>query len=283
MISNFEMSYTQSASNLLIDGILPIPAWQSVYHDYTMGTDLSIVQPPIQTEEWKKLVRSMQAYLFHMGNLVAYNNWGVGDYFIIGTSTDSLITNDQLDVLNFVNVLVGSFSNTKKYQRFGERLRPLPQSGEYLLERNQLTISNLPSINLPNVQGSVWKANDGVIGIILTNSETISETTTIQINYEDYALAGEYILYENIAGTRTVLNPSITTDFALPVTMESNSLKLYELVPISQPQLSPQVDRIFSNALILIFSLLVILLAILIIVLKKINKNSVSNKFKIHK
>lgn len=273
LINNFEMFYTQVSPTLLTEGSLWLPAWQSVYHDLIMGADLSIVEPPIPTTEWKKLVKDMQAYLYHIGNLVAINNWDVGNRLLIGTQTSPTITPDQTDVFNFIKVLTDSFEYTEKYQRLGLRLKPLEQSAEYMFEHNSLSLSSLPITNFPDVQASVWKSNEGEIGIIITNSGPVQQTTTLQINYEDYDLSGEYGLYENIAGVRNILNPSIISDFTIPLTINPNELKLYELVQIVSPQLSPPESIIQKPDILWIYLLfLIFILIILIILLRKINK-----------
>ena len=162
-------------------------------------------------------------------NLVSINNWDTANYYLIGTQTNSVATSEQLAYLNFIKLLVDSYPHTNKYQKFGERLRPLPQSIEYAVERGIFNIANPVTM-----QASIWEANDGDIGIIATNSGTTQQATTIQINYADYDLSGEYILYENIVGTRMVVNPSITTDFSFNFDMQPETIRLFELVFVIQ-------------------------------------------------
>ena len=229
LVNKLDMAYTQMVPMFLGYGLLAMPGWQTVYHDYFMGTDLSLVQPPLSTAYWQEVSRSMESYSFHMGNLVSINNWDTANYYLIGTQTNPAATSEQLAYLNFIKVLVDSYPHTSEYQKFGERLRPPLQSVEYAVERGTFSLANPVTI-----QASVWKANDGGIGIILTNSGLVQGQTTIQMNYPDYELLGEYNLYENIDGNRNLILSNINGNFNFNVNMQPESIKLFELVSVIQ-------------------------------------------------
>ena len=225
LIDNIEMMYTQSITTFYA-GIILLPFWQTVYGDYIFSSDLSTGNPELNNPQINELTKLFYSHLFHSGEMIAINNWDALNRLVIGTQTSSQPTPEQEILLVYLKRLVDSVPQTKKYQRFGERLRPLPQSVDYFLERGTIDYANSPL----KILASVWKANNEDIGIIVTNSDTAEAQTTININYPDYELSGQYILYENVAGTRTIINPSINNNFQIPITINAESLKLYELV-----------------------------------------------------
>ncbi len=228
LIDDIEMIYTQSVT-IFPTGIILLPFWQTVYGDHIFSSDLSTIHPESNIPQINELSKMFYSHLFHSGEIIAINNWDALNRLIVGTQASSQPTPEQEALLVYLKRIVDSVPHTKKYQRFGERLRPLPQSVDYFLEHGTIDYVNSPLILL----ASVWKANNGDIGIIITNSDPAETQATIQINYADYKLSGQYILYENIAGTRTIINPSITGNFQIPVTIDAESLKLYELVKLN--------------------------------------------------
>ncbi len=225
LIDNMEMMYTQAITTFYA-GIILLPFWQTVYGDYIFSSDLSTGNPELNNQQINELTKLFYSHLFHSGEMIAINNWDALNKFVIGTQTSSQPTPEQEAITIYLKRLIDSVPHTKKYQRFGERLRPLPQSVDYTLERGTIDYVNTPL----EILASVWKANNNDIGIIVTNSETAEAQTTINIKYSDYELSGQYILYENVAGTRTIINPSINNDFQIPITINAESLRLYELV-----------------------------------------------------
>ncbi len=227
LIDDIEMMYTQAITTFYA-GIILLPFWQTVYGDYIFSADLSTGNSELNDPQINELTKLFYSHLFHSGEIIAINNWDALNKFVIGTQANAQPTPEQEALLVYLKRLVDSVPQTKKYQRFGERLRPLPQSVDYALEHGTIDYANSPL----EILASVWKANNEDIGIIVTNSNTAETQTTIQINYADYKLAGQYRLYENVAGARTIINPSINTDFQIPVTINAESLKLYELVKL---------------------------------------------------
>ena len=227
LIDNIEMMYTQ-AITIFYKGVILLPFWQTVYGDYIFSSDLSTGNPELNNQQNNELTKLFYSHLFHSGEIVAINNWDALNRFVIGTQTSSQPTPEQEALLVYLKRIVDSTPHTKKYQRFGERLRPLPQSVDYTLEHGTIDYVNDPL----EILASVWKSNNNDIGIIVTNSGTAEAQTTIQISYLNYELSGQYILYENVAGTRTIINPSINNNFQIPVSINAESLKLYELVKI---------------------------------------------------
>ncbi len=227
LIDDIEMMYTQ-AITIFSTGTILLPFWQTVYGDYVFSSDLSTGNPELNNPQINELTKLFYSHLFHSGEIIAINNWDALNKLVIGTQASSQPTPEQEALLVYLRRIIDSTSHTKKYQRFGERLRPLPQSVDYTLERGTIDYVNAPL----EILASVWKANNNDIGIIVTNSGKVQKQTTININYPSYELSGQYILYENVAGTRTIINPSINGDFQIPITINEESLKLYELVKI---------------------------------------------------
>ncbi len=215
LLNSVELVYTQYVSL----GVVPIPIVKTIYGDRVFISDLSLQTglETLATEYYKQV----DSFMFHNGEIASISNWESSTNNFI----DENLSTEKQDVLNYRKVLINNIA-TRKYQRFGEFLHPLPGS---ILDIYDLSIFG--STNLASVMSSVWKASNGDIGIIITNSNNNSSYFDISMAYSMYELSGEYTLYENINGQRIAINPLVTGNIYLSVTMEPNSLKLFELVP----------------------------------------------------
>ena len=258
--------------------IFAMPFWSTVYHEYQFTTNFGPIVPPITIENIE-LQKYAIAISFSFGKLLSVSNTLMSDPIrLIGDATSSNPTQPQQEFFSFVKKLADT-DEARKYQRFGERLRPLPGSLEdvwtqYGISQGVLIPSN--SI-VPAEIRTVWLANHADIGIILTNYKNMPEQFTIDLQFDKYSLSGEYQLYKNNAGIRTLINPSVNSDMILQVTVEPNDLNLYELVKVQQPSLSPEQTQEYNPSLRTLIILLSILLIILIISLIAINKRNANN------
>ena len=221
LFNSVEMVYTQFA----VIGIT-MPLVKAVYGDRIIISDLSLMGnsiPTLLSEEHVKLIHS---FMFHSGEMASITDWAHLNPLtkFIGNETSNSITPSQTEVLSYIGVLI-NHPETRKYQRFGEFLRPLSGSFLDVYGTSQLTLTNLEG-----VMSSVWKAQNGDIGIIATNHKSISQEFNAILTPEKYPLSGQYTLYENINGVRTEISNSVEGTITIPINVEPNSLRLFELV-----------------------------------------------------
>lgn len=221
LINDLEMVYTQVFTHFG-NGLILYPIWETVYHDLILTSDLSagVLNIPSLTDETSLLF----SFIYHSGRMPSLANWQEQSFAYL-SSTDPGYLAVQQSVFDFFKKLV-NLDEAWKYQRFGERLRPLDNS----LENFLIGIDPSNSV-LQKYSGSVWKAGDGEIGIIFTNVGDQQENLDLNMEFIDYELSGDYSLYRNnLDGTRTEVLSNIDNDFVYNFDLSGSDVLLLELV-----------------------------------------------------
>ena len=97
----------------------------------------------------------------------------------------------------YIKLLAKTLTNesAKKYLFYGEMVRPFQLYGDYPTLEAKWS-GNQQDTKMPAVMHSVWKSEDGSLGLVFTNMDTTSYTVNYELNVGDYLIESskDYIL-----------------------------------------------------------------------------------------
>ena len=210
-----------------------IPLFQTVYHDYTITSDLGAT-----------LDFFLDSYLYPSKAYLSYN-LGLGK---LPSARGGLIEktlqlkepfylSEAFIVFSYLKSMVDCYRRYQKYLLYGERRRSLAGSYEEGVELGTFTPGPFLPVNsvglVPSVFSSVWKDTDGNLGIIFTNHSDSDQVEAFTVSLAEYGLVGEFMVTETSEKSGTQSLFTTTSDFSSTLSVPANSWSVVELVDFS--------------------------------------------------
>jgi hypothetical protein len=119
----------------------------------------------------------------------------VGQMFVFGAQLGwfglyEILEDKYRPEAEYLRKLAKCYSLARKYLVFGKMLKPP------VLETESMEISSkwnvfgtAQEVRLPAVLSSAWRAEDGTVGLVLTNTSTSSQVVSYLINAKEYGLS----------------------------------------------------------------------------------------------
>lgn len=202
-------------------GQVQLPVWETVYHEYALNASLSVGAP--NRADLVPFLLAVTNYDYHLGKITALTNFMADDLSFIDPVTFS---SPILPVYQFLQPLLALEDDARRFRIFGERLRPLSSSVE-------ASITNLDYflVGPPSAASSIWRASNGDVGIILTNSSPFPQAIDVNVDFDTYGLSGAYDVFTCFGGVRVPV-ARFSDSFAIPFPLAPFSATLLELVPV---------------------------------------------------
>ena len=162
-----------------------IPIYATLFHDYVGISSIIETWPKISTiYPNQNFNRFFQAIYMSYGLFPGVSNGKINEVL-----TFPLLEGDY-EFFSFVKQYVRSYSFAKKYLLYGERMRvPEFSTDSYSGFSSPSIFFNGYYPGAPKVMLSMWKANDGTLGLLLVNWWNETEQVNFTINFSDYGLS----------------------------------------------------------------------------------------------
>lgn len=201
-------------------GTVQLPVWETVYHGYQLSSNLEATVP-----ETPALVPSMLAtmhYDYHLGKVFGFSNFFADTRNLVDPDPGG----DALEpIYAFVSSALALEDCARRFRIEGERLRPLSAS----IERDIETLEYF-FVGPPPAAASIWRAENGDLGILVTNASPATQLVTLEVDFATYGLSGPQTIYQCAAGgVRFPLLP-VSGSFSIPVPVPPATTLVFEII-----------------------------------------------------
>lgn len=229
MISDFMTS--PLTQNTLADRWVPL--FQALYHRYTLtwpSTERVYSTAVLHPDHYD----AVNALGFTSGNILADRQ----DCFIDAqnypqaapTPTCAVLGAGQLtiqmpllqDHVQFMKRMVDARRRSREFLVYGDMMKPLSlsvPSQTYFFNDSVTPGLQDKTVSLPNVMHSVWRADNGDLGIVLTNHTPTAQTVPLSLPLSEYGFSGTRYLYEVLEGEdlyRSTVTGTLSLNEAIP-------------------------------------------------------------------
>lgn len=217
-----------------------VPLFNVIYGGYSLSGSIGYTVPYLQptTQQSADIYTLAAAITYHYGKLPSLSNWHQQLAMLLPPPQDPL-----RGFYLFEDKLIDALDekNARKYILWGQRKRTPSASEETYLLGNPLPSNPQGlSIYLGNLKYFVspWKAYDGTVGYVTTNSNTNADTRQIDVDFNDLELSGAYRLFRMDTPTNTQINPGQTysSSFSFSPPLSASSIEVFSLVPVNEDQ-----------------------------------------------
>ena len=123
---------------------------------------------------------------------------------------------------------------TRHFLTYGELLELIKPTNDVPVVKTSIELyGNTRRFEYPEVMGSVWKSEDGKIGVYMVNSSANENKIDFMLDLKDYASAGKYKLYQvDERGKRKFIERVNLPNHTFSEIIESTGIKVLELDPL---------------------------------------------------
>ncbi|MST04387.1 MAG: fibronectin type III domain-containing protein [Candidatus Pacebacteria bacterium] len=239
-INQVDFSQWNFIGNLNTDGddFFMLPIYQTVYNQYQLQTTSSLIDPlrDKSMEEFGYYIWAIPAVTGALPGLVSW-----GDTPFIPDHPENIA--EARPLFQYIGKIIKNFVDFKDYLKWGEKIRPLNLTVSKTSKENIWSLtdyfpkfySNDP-LYIDKILNSVWRAEDGSLGIYLINWSKNKEDFSFRFNFSDYGLKNgtTYYLYD-MEGQNSTYKLSVSGDFSLADSMAARSFKMIKISTTPPP------------------------------------------------
>lgn len=199
--------------------ILPVPLWPAVYHDAILISTFGGINAIPNAQNDTSRIYATVPYMY--GQLVSFTNWfaNAQPFFNTNPAAGSPLGLTR----QFAKNLVDAYAYTRPYILEGKMLHPLP--GTFFD-----TFNYNPS-ELAKPFSSVWRAENGRVGVVVVNPLTTVSTFHATLNFSAYGLSSSVTVYRRVTNGARVNLGTAQNAYSMDLSVPPLSVAFYEFVP----------------------------------------------------